>query len=154
MLISVNNRQKRKIHTLTLRKLAEFFLKKSGDRAGLVWGEISIVLVDDRQSQEINRGHLGHDYATDVISFNFDPMPGESATEMNGEIVINVELAHRLGPTYRGADHELALYLAHGCDHLSGADDDTPQRRQQMRRRELRWLRDAKCEGLVEPLFP
>lgn len=154
MLISANNLQKRKINTLAIRKLATFFLVKSGRRAGLAWGEVSIVLVDDRQSQEINRAHLGHDYATDVISFNFDPIPGDSATETSGEIVINVELACRLGTAYRGAAHELALYLAHGCDHLSGADDDTPQRRQQMRRRELRWLQEAEREGLMEPLIP
>ncbi len=119
----------------------------------MAWGEVSVVLVDDRQSQEVNRNHLGHDYATDVISFNFEPMPGDSESEMNGEVVINVELACRLGPAYKGADRELALYLAHGCDHLSGADDDTPKHRQQMRRRELRWLKDAKHDGLCDNLF-
>jgi ssRNA-specific RNase YbeY (16S rRNA maturation enzyme) len=35
---------------------------------------------------------------------------------------------------------ELALYIAHGFDHLSGADDDTPARRAAMRRTEMRWL--------------
>lgn len=133
---------------LPMRKLAEFLLNRSGQRAGVEWGDVSVVLVDDRQSQEVNRNHLGHDYATDVISFNFEPIPGDSGTEMNGEIVINVELACRLGPTYKGADRELALYLAHGCDHLSGADDNTPQHRRQMRRRELRWLQDATAQCL------
>jgi probable rRNA maturation factor len=148
MHISVTNLQHRKIKMLPMRKLAEFLLNRSGQRAGVEWGDVSVVLVDDRQSQEVNRNHLGHDYATDVISFNFEPIPGDSGTEMNGEIVINVELACRLGPTYKGADRELALYLAHGCDHLSGADDNTPQHRRQMRRRELRWLQDATAQCL------
>jgi probable rRNA maturation factor len=151
MHVSVTNLQKRKIKSPAIRRLAEFLLEKAGKRAGIEWGEVSVVLVDDRQSQEVNRAHLGHDYATDVISFNFEPMPGELGTGETGEIVINVEYAWRLGPTYKGAYQELALYLAHGCDHLSGADDNTPQRRLQMRRRELRWLKEAQRNGLWDP---
>ena len=39
-----------------------------------------------------------------------------------------------------GPARELALYLAHGLDHLAGADDDVPARRRAMRRRETAWL--------------
>jgi ssRNA-specific RNase YbeY (16S rRNA maturation enzyme) len=46
----------------------------------------------------------------------------------------------REGPQHDGADAELALYIAHGFDHLSGADDNTPARRAAMRRTEMRWL--------------
>lgn len=154
MNITVINRQKKqKVRSPAIRALAEFFLKKSGKRAGMEWGEVSVVLVNDKESQSINQAHLGHDDVTDVISFNFEPMPGESATEENGEIIINVECACRSGKTFKGPDYEVALYLAHGCDHLSGADDNTPPRRQQMRRRELRWLKDAKLQGLSGNLF-
>ncbi|MBQ3810327.1 MAG: hypothetical protein II839_05855, partial [Kiritimatiellae bacterium] len=38
------------------------------------------------------------------------------------------------------ADAELALYLAHGFDHLAGSDDATAAGYRAMRRRELRWL--------------
>lgn len=136
-----------------LRKLTEFLLRKAGKRAGIEWGEVSVVLVDDSQSHELNWLHLGHDYPTDVISFNFCPMPGQSGANTDGEIIVNVELACRIGSVFKGAHHELALYLAHGCDHLSGADDDTPHRRQQMRRRELRWLREAQQNELFDDLL-
>jgi probable rRNA maturation factor len=149
--IVIDRQNRMKLNRLALRKLAEFFLVKAGKRRGIKWGEVSVVLVSDQESRKVNQAHLGHDYATDVISFNFEPMPGESKNEVSGEIVINVELACRLGPTFKGPDQELALYLAHGCDHLSGADDNTPKRRQQMRRRELRWLKDAKAYGLWPP---
>lgn len=145
MHISVINRQaKKNISLPTIRRLTKFFLEKSGKRAGIQWGEVSVVLVDDRESQEVNCSHLGHDYATDVISFNLAPIPGEKASGAFGEIIVNVEQACRLGPRYSGADHELALYIAHGCDHLAGENDRTPAERQRMRRRELRWLREAK----------
>jgi len=141
--LPVNRQKTLKVDLVAIRKLAEFFLGKSAQRAGLRWGEVSVVLVDDRKSQEINRAALGHDYPTDVISFNFAPLPGEDPTACNGEIVVNAEMALRLGGRYGGVHRELALYLAHGCDHLSGADDATPAERMTMRRRELRWLKEA-----------
>jgi probable rRNA maturation factor len=144
MNVSVINRQTRwKVGEKEIRRLTEFFLHKAGKRAGIEWGEVSVVLVDDEASRAINRAHLGHDYATDVISFNFDPIPGDTESGSCGEIVVNVEQAHRLGSRYGGVAHELALYIAHGCDHLSGEDDKTPPQRQRMRRRELRWLKEA-----------
>jgi len=149
MNLTVTNLQKRhKIRLPAIHGLANFFLAKSGKRTGIEWGEVSVALVNNRKSKEINRLHLGHDYPTDVISFNFSAIPGQSGGVEDGELVINVELAARLGSIYWSQDHELALYLAHGCDHLSGANDNTPSRRQQMRRRELRWLKDAKLQGL------
>lgn len=142
MHISVINRQKKKNISLpTIRRLTAILLEKAGKRAGIEWGEVSVVLVDDRGSRVINRSHLGHDYATDVISFNFAPVPGETGSGACGEIIVNAEQACRLGARYGGADHELALYIAHGCDHLAGGEDRTPAERQRMRRRELRWLR-------------
>lgn len=141
MHISVINRQSRlKVDGRTIRKLAEFFLERAGARTGIVWGDVSVVVVDDRESREINRTSLGHNYPTDVISFNFDPIPGEEYTGACGEIIVNIEQAHRIGRRYGGTSRELALYIAHGCDHLSGEDDATPEQRQRMRRRELRWL--------------
>ncbi len=149
MKISIINRQKiHNVNVQPLRKIAIFLLEQSAKSTPITWTDVSIVLVDDHESRDINRTHLGHDYATDVISFNFAPMPGDSENEMSGEIIINVELAYRCGLTFNGPNHELALYLAHGCDHLSGANDNTKHRRQIMRRRELRWLRNAKALGL------
>jgi probable rRNA maturation factor len=147
MHVSIINQQSAAKASLPgLRRLTEFCLRKAAKRTGLDWGEVSVVLVDDEASREVNRAHLGHDYATDVISFNFDPIPGESERGVCGEIVVNVEQAKRLGHRYGGAARELALYIAHGCDHLSGEDDKTPAQRQRMRRRELRWLKEAGCD--------
>jgi len=51
------------------------------------------------------------------------------------------------------AADELALYLAHGCDHLSGANDRTLRERRRMRRRELLWLAQARRNGLMAGLW-
>ena len=87
---------------------------------------------------------------TDVISLRYDPIPGEAAA-MTGEVFVNVELA--VQATQFGPERELALYIAHGIDHLAGESDADPRGRARMRRRELRWLRKAEAADLIEGLL-
>ena len=58
------------------------------------------------------------------------------------EIIVNAERAWLAGSRRRGwsPSRELALYIAHGCDHLNDERDTTPAGRRRMRRRELHWL--------------
>lgn len=149
MSISVINDQKvRKVRIPEIRKLTEFMLGKSGRRAGIHWGDVLLILADDATTRATNKAHLGHDHVTDVISFNLDPIPGDDASGAYAEIVVNVEQACRVGPRYGGPDHELALYIAHGCDHVAGEEDDTLPQRLRMRRRELRWIKEATRQAL------
>ncbi|TAN38842.1 MAG: rRNA maturation RNase YbeY [Verrucomicrobia bacterium] len=171
MKIVINNQQKVFcISTLRLRWLVAWLLQRSvggssGSRArgletpptkqlsNMRWQEVGILLTDDAGIVMANEAVFGRDYVTDVISLTYLPQPGEVG--LSGELIINVELAVREGARRAGGpDRELALYLAHGCDHLAGADDATPRQRAAMRRRELRWLRLAAREGLLKGLFP
>jgi rRNA maturation RNase YbeY len=131
-----------------LRSLVRFLLRTAaGEGSDEVWSEISVVLTDHAGIRAVNREFLGHDDTTDVITFRYPALPGETPSLPSGEIVVNVEQARACGPAWGGWQRELALYLAHGVDHLSGADDDTPARRRRMRRRELGWLRAAHEAG-------
>ena len=80
--------------------------------------------------------------ATDVVTQAYDAIPPERPG-LYGEIFINTDQAHRAAPKRKGwsAAKELLLYLAHGMDHLSGADDHTERGYHAMRRRELDWIR-------------
>ena len=112
--------------------------------------EISLVITDDQGIADIHERFLDDAKPTDVISFNYNNLPGQS-TGSAGEIIVNVERAKK----YRNPSRELALYLAHGCDHLSGESDHTPRLRARMRRRELAWLREAEKLKLLDKLiFP
>lgn len=153
MNIAVVNDSGIRVNCRRVRQLAGFFLRRAYRLVGCQWGEISLVLSNDSGIQAINRDFLGHDCPTDVISFAYAPVPGESAA-ISGEIVVNVELAVRLGTRFGGAERELALYIAHGCDHLTGADDATPPQRIRMRARELRWLKSAQQQGIFQNLLP
>ncbi|GEM_PF-373655 len=123
----------------------------------LPWRELTVMVVDDVAIESVNRAVLGHVGVTDVITQRYEAIPGEPPG-LIGEVVINVEEAWRVGsrlartrPAWSPA-RELALYLAHGCDHLTGADDATPAGRVRMRRREQRWLAGLEIRaGLIRP---
>ncbi len=105
------------------------------------------MLMDDPGIAEVNREFLDHEGPTDVISFRYAPsFPGD---HYSAEVFVNVEQAIRLGPDYKGIQHELAFYIAHGIDHLNGSDDATDKQRQEMHTRELSWLEDAENQGLL-----
>ncbi len=149
MKILVSNQQaKFRVSSPRLRRLAGWL----AEQAGLPLHSLEILLTDDAGIVTANHAVFGRDYITDVISLAYPSLPDEISGA--GELIINVVLAAREGARRAGGpERELALYLAHGCDHLAGADDTTPPQRAAMRRRELRWLRAATRTGLLRGLF-
>jgi probable rRNA maturation factor len=103
-----------------------------------LWDEVTLLLTDDAGILHYNREFFGKDRSTDVISFRSAPMPGDEG--ITGDLIVNVECAWREGPRHEGFSSELALYIAHGFNHLSGAEDNTPARRAAMRRTERKRL--------------
>ena len=98
---------------------------------------ISVALVDDATIHRLNRQYLGHDYATDVLSF---PLQDDRGC-LEGEIVISGETAARMATEYHwSAGEELMLYTVHGCLHLVGYDDATEEQRARMHRAEQAYL--------------
>lgn len=139
------NRQKRRINLPAIRRLtAELAVRLEAADPHTVWQEVTLLLTDDAGITQYNREFFGKDRPTDVISFRCDPVPGEDGA--TGDLIVNIERAVQEGPNHDGVNAELALYIAHGFDHLSGAEDDTPARRAAMRRTEMRWLADLKPE--------
>lgn len=115
---------------------------------------LSVTIVDDARIHALNRDHLGHDRPTDVISFPLEhsgrvaaaapdavrDRPGEfpaAGARIEGEIVASAETAAAVAEEMGHAPlEELKLYVVHGMLHLCGYDDQTPDQRQLMRRRE------------------
>lgn len=105
------------------------------------WSEVCVILTDDQGIIPANLEYFGKDRPTDVISFRYDPVPGEE-DGYSGDLIINVDRAAQRGPEENGNDYELALYIAHGFDHLSGAEDDTPEKKAAMLKTETTWLEE------------
>lgn len=119
--------------------------------------EISVALVDNGEIWALNRQFLGHDYATDVLSFSLDEPPdgqlsGESSgaappprgkgRTVSGEVVLSAEMALETAVRYHWCPRdEVALYLVHGLLHLCGYDDLDRGERRIMRTREQEILK-------------
>ena len=127
-----------------LKSAAAFFAEKSSSRIGVPFRAVTVILQDDAFSSEVHEAINGAKGPTDVITQRYDAMPGE-AEGVYGELYVNVDQALRVAPKRRGwsSAKELLLYVAHGMDHLSGADDLKPRDYDRMRRRELRWLNES-----------
>lgn len=120
-------------------------------RRGAPWpARVDVLLVGDRASAAAHRAANGAAGPTDAITLLYAATPAEPA---RAELILDPLVARRaaaardpatLLPEERAlpwsADAELALYLAHGFDHLAGSDDAAAAGYRAMRRRELRWL--------------
>ena len=127
-----------------LKRAAAFFAARSRARiGGQRWNEVTVLLVRDAESDEAHRAIMGVGGATDVITQAYGSIPPEPEG-LCGELIVNTDQALRAAPKRRGWSpaKELLLYVAHGMDHLSGADDHSERGYLAMRRRELAWIRD------------
>lgn len=143
MHIQIDNRQKKfRLCRAALRQVAAALAAlASAVRGARPWREVTLILTDDAGIAPLNRAIMRHEGITDVITQRYEPLPGEPDGVI-GEVIVNVERAWQVEGRKRGwtASRELALYIAHGCDHLNDEDDATPADRRRMRQRELRWL--------------
>ena len=91
-------------------------------------GEIGYLFVDDEKILEVNNEYLGHNYYTDIITFDYD-----EGDVINGDMVISLDTvrtnAEQFGKEY---DEELYRVIIHGILHLCGIDDKGPGEREIM----------------------
>ena len=106
--------------TAWIRKVAASYGKKVG--------EIGYLFVNDDKILEVNNQFLGHDYYTDIITFDYT----EGKT-ISGDIYISVDPvftnADKFGRPY---DEELHRVIIHGILHLCGINDKGPGEREIM----------------------
>ena len=125
-----------------LRAAAAYFAARSAARIGARFRAVTVILQDDAFSAEVHAAINGAAGPTDVITQRYEPLPGE-APGIYGELYVNCDRALQAAAPRRGWSpaRELMLYVAHGMDHLAGADDLDERGYRAMRRRELGWLR-------------
>ncbi len=96
-------------------------------------GDLSIVLTDDSQLQQLNRDFLDIDAPTDVLSFPASETDPESGTAYLGDVIISVPRAREqaLGAAHP-LDSEVQLLVVHGVLHLLGYDHAEPAEKSRM----------------------
>jgi len=120
------------------------------EEASIPEARISVAVVDDPTIRALNQQYLGHDEATDVLSFELE----RSERLLEAEVVVSADTARRAASCFGwSAADELLLYVIHGMLHLVGHDDQTPGERAGMRVRERAYLArfGLVCEGIRVP---
>lgn len=99
---------------------------------GFSLGDVTYIFCNDERILEVNRQFLGHDYYTDVITFDYS-----SPARVSGDIYISTDTvrsnAEALGLS---PSDELLRILVHGLLHLTGQGDKTPETKAQMTEKE------------------
>ena len=110
--------------TRWIRSVAAFY--------GFSVGNINYIFCSDERELAVNREFLGHDYYTDVITFDYS-----TASTLNGDIFISLDTvrsnAEMVGATF---EDELHRIIIHGVLHLTGQGDKTPETKAQMTAKE------------------
>lgn len=112
------------------------WLKAVSEEEGRRPGQISVIFCSDPYLLEINRKYLGHDYYTDIITFDYS-----EGDTISGDLFISVDTV-RSNAEYYSADFkdELDRVIVHGVLHLIGYDDHTDEQTAEMRARENHYL--------------
>lgn len=95
-------------------------------------GEIGYMFVSDDSILEVNREYLGHDYYTDIITFDY--CEGDT---LSGDLVISLDTVRSNAALFgKEYDEELHRVIIHGILHLCGINDKGPGEREIMEQAE------------------
>ena len=108
------------------------WLVQVADSHGLKIGRLNYVFCDDDTILRVNREFLGHDYFTDIITFDYTR--GQVAS---GDMYISLDtVATNASLVNESYWRELHRVIAHGLLHLCGIGDKAPGEREIMQRHE------------------
>lgn len=109
------------------------WLENAAKLEGIKKGEIRFILVSKDHILQINSKYLGHNYLTDIITFD-----NSFLDTVVGEIHICIEVVRSNAKKYAkdDFDRELKRNFIHGVLHLAGYKDKTEFESARMRQRE------------------
>ena len=118
------------------KRLTNKWIKAVAATYGRKTGDIGYMFVDDEKILEVNKEYLGHDYYTDIITFDYD-----EDDVISGDLVISLDTvrtnAEKFGKEYTD---ELNRVIIHGILHLCGINDKGPGEREIMEANENKAL--------------
>ena len=117
-------------------EIIEEWIELVADQYECEVADIAYTFIDDEEMLHINNEQLGHDYYTDIITFD-----DSIGSLLSAEIVISLDTvasnAEKFGQPYR---RELLRVIIHGILHLCGINDKGPGEREIMEAAENRAL--------------
>ena len=100
-------------------------------------GEIAYIFCSDEKILEVNRQYLGHDYYTDIITFDYC-----EGNRLSGDLFISLDTVRTNADQFSGGDYDRELHrvIIHGILHLCGINDKGPGEREIMEEAENKAL--------------
>jgi rRNA maturation RNase YbeY len=124
--------QKETNFDLQYKAIIKKWIKGVVEVSGKKVGDVNIIFCNDPSILEINQQFLGHDYYTDIITFDYC-----EGNTVSGELYISVDTveanAQEYNETFRNEMHRVII---HGILHLLGYDDHSEEDIAQMREQE------------------
>jgi probable rRNA maturation factor len=103
---------------------------------GFKSNDINFIFTSDEYLLEINKKYLGHDYYTDVITFDYSEM-----NAIGGDVFLSYDRMKNNCKTLKINEiDEVNRVLAHGVLHLCGYNDKTKQDKREMTSKEDYYL--------------
>ena len=95
-------------------------------------GDVNIIFCSDNYILDVNMKYLGHDYFTDIITFDYC-----EKDRLNGDLFISIDSV-RENALHYGTEFETELnrVMVHGILHLIGYDDHSKKDIKVMRDKE------------------
>ena len=141
MEVLIDNRQSR--HKISLKKIKQK-VQVILDALDCPDGEISILIVDDPQIEELNRKYLNRQGPTNVIAFAMREGEFPDLTpNLLGDVVISTDTAAREAQnSAMSMERRFNELLVHGILHLIGYDHETSEKDAR--------IMEEKCRELME----
>lgn len=122
---------------LSEKKRLKIFIEGMLKRENRKLISLSIVFCTDKYLLEINRQYLGHDFYTDIVTFNL----AEDIEFIEGEVYISIDrIRENALINLVTTKHELHRVLLHGILHLCGYKDKLKSEKDKMTRMENHML--------------
>lgn len=116
------------------------WLKAVAEEEGYTLGDVNYIFCSAERLLAMNREFLGHDYYTDVITFDYSDRRGTKIVA--GDVFIDVETVADNARIYGATKiEEMRRVVVHGVLHLCGQKDKTPRANAQMHRKEDKYLK-------------
>lgn len=113
--------------------------------------ELTIRIVDEAESAELNRNYRKKSAATNVLSFPFEPPPGVSMALL-GDIVICAPIVRREAEEQsKTLSAHWAHMVVHGALHLLGYDHEFASDADEMEATEMRILGELGFDNPYQP---
>ena len=127
-------------YRLPQKRLTAAWLRRVAEQEGYTLAEVDYIFCSAERLLKMNRQYLGHDYFTDVITFDYSDRRGTRTVA--GDIFIDVETVADNARIYGATTlQEMRRVVVHGLLHLCGQRDKTPRTERQMHRKEDKYLR-------------